>query len=172
MEKNVITNRKGLVQKKQGGCLDPHVHMLCLMCSFTPQPAECNWHIGSKELLLLIFLPSFVCLLPLIFHLVLRSCRAGQHAAWTDGGLGPALVQWTDPMHSLAKRLLDLMYFLCLCVCQSCSHLWLHLKDWTVEVPCNPVPPLAAAQLSWLLTECFEEAWDNRNTTQCCEHEM
>lgn len=99
-----LTIRKGLVQEKEGGCLAPHVHTLCFMCSFTPQPAECNWEICSKELLLLFLPPPFVHLLLPISPLALRSCRAGQWAARTDGGLAPALVQWNDPMHPLAER--------------------------------------------------------------------
>lgn len=166
-----LANGKGLVQEKQRGHLAPHGHMLCLMCSFTPQPAECNWEISSKELLLLVLPLQFVHLHLLISCLALRSCRAGQWAAQTDGGLAPALIQWTDSMHLLAERSLDLMYFLRLHVCQSCSHLWIHLRDLTDETPSSPAPPQAATQLSQLLTKCFVVTSRNTNTTKCCECE-
>lgn len=167
-----LANGKGLVREKQGGHLAPHGHMLCLMCSFTPQPAECNWEISSKQLVLLVLPLQFVRLLLLISHLALRSCRAGQWAAQADGGLAPGLVQWADSTHFLAERSLDLMYFLRLHVCQSCSHLRLHLRDLTDEAPYSPAPPQAATQLSRLLTKCFEDTSSNTNTTKCCEYEM
>lgn len=167
-----LSNGKALVQGRQGRYLAPHIHMLCSMCSFAPRPAECNWEICSKELLLLVLPPPFVRLLLPIAHLALRSCGAGQWAARTDGGLAPALVQWTDPMHPLAERSLDLMYFLCLLLCQNCSRHWLLLRDLADEAPCNPAPPQAAAQLSWLLTKCSEDMESNRNNTKCCEYEM
>lgn len=47
------------MQKKQGGYLATHVHMLCSVCSFTPQPAECIGDITSNELLLLVLSPAF-----------------------------------------------------------------------------------------------------------------
>lgn len=72
----------------------------------------------------------------------------------------------------LCQKDLELMYFLRLHVCQSCSHLWLHLRNLTDETPCNPVPTQAAARLSWLLTKCFEDMWSKRNTTTCCDYEM
>ena len=155
---------------RNGGHLASHVHMLCSMWSFTPQPAECSWGVYSKELPLLVLHPPFVHLLLLIPHLAFRSCRAGQGATRTDGGLVPALVQWADPTYPLAERSLDLMYFLCLHVCQSCRNLWLHLRDLTDEVPCNTVPPQAATQLGWLLTKCFEDTWSNRHTTKHCQY--
>lgn len=123
-----LTNGKGFVQEKQEWYLAPRAF---LSVQFPTTASWMQWGDYFKWSPTSCLLSSIFHLLLFILHFALRSWRAGQWAAQTDGGLAPLLVQWADPMLHLAERSLDLLYFLCQCLHQSCHHLWLYLGSST-----------------------------------------